>query len=107
MIEVKRVSERAMVVRVVVGKTVMNLVSMYAPQAGRGIEEKEEFYDLMCVVLAGIDPREELIVGGDMNGHTGKKADGFEEVHGGRAMGIDIWKVKCYWSLRLQWVWLW
>ena len=86
-IEVRRVSERVMVLRVVVGKTVVNLVSMYAPQAGRGIEEKEEFYASMCVVLAGIDPREELIVGGDMNGHTGRKADGFEEVHGGEGYG--------------------
>jgi exonuclease III len=82
-IEVKRVSERVMVLRVRMGKTVMNLVSAYAPQAGRGIEEKEEFYALMCDVLAGIDPREELVVCGDMNGHTGKKVDGFEGVHGG------------------------
>ena len=34
-LEVKRVSERLMVVRVIVGRTVLNLISVYAPQAGR------------------------------------------------------------------------
>jgi len=86
-VEVKRASERALVLRVVVGKKVVNLVSMYAPQVGRRMEEKEEFYASMCVVLAGIDPGEELFIGRDLNGHTGRRADEFEEVHGGEGYG--------------------
>ena len=46
MLEVKRVSERLMVVRVIVGRTVLNLISAYAPQAGRLMPEKEEFFTL-------------------------------------------------------------
>ena len=42
-LEVRRVSERLMVLRVMVGKSVLNLVSAYAPQVGRLMEEKEEF----------------------------------------------------------------
>ena len=41
-LEVKRVSERLMVVRVIVGRTVLNLISAYAPQAGRPRPEKED-----------------------------------------------------------------
>jgi len=43
-LEVKRVSERIMVLKVRVGETVLNLVSVYAPQVGRAIEDKEEFF---------------------------------------------------------------
>ena len=43
-LEVKRVSARLMLLRVIVGKSVLNLVSVYAPQTGRSMEEKEKFY---------------------------------------------------------------
>ena len=45
-LDVKRWSERIMVLRVVVGRSVVNLVSVYAPQSGRGKEEKEEYSSL-------------------------------------------------------------
>ena len=40
-LEVKRISERIITLRVIVGKTVLNLISVYAPQVGRELEEKE------------------------------------------------------------------
>ena len=43
-LEVKRVNDRIMTVRVSVGKWVIKLVSVYAPQVGRPLEEKESFY---------------------------------------------------------------
>ena len=43
-IEVKRINDRRMVLRVRIGKSVLNLVSVYAPQVGRSMEEKEEFF---------------------------------------------------------------
>ena len=39
-VEVRRVCERVMVLRVAIGKSVLNLVSVYAPKLGRTIEEK-------------------------------------------------------------------
>ena len=45
-IEVKRISERIMVLRLTVGKSVFNIVSVYA-QVGRSTEEKEEFYGVL------------------------------------------------------------
>ena len=39
-LDVKRWSERIMVLRVVVGRSVVNLISVYAQQTGRGKEEK-------------------------------------------------------------------
>ena len=40
-LEVKRVSERLMAVKVIVGRTVLNLISAYAPQAERHRPEKK------------------------------------------------------------------
>ena len=86
-VEVKRASERVIVLRLAMGKTVLNVVSVYAPQVGRTAEEKEEFYILLGKVLKEVGTDEKLIVCGDLNGHVGAEADGFEGVHGGNGFG--------------------
>jgi hypothetical protein len=70
-----------------VGKSVLNLVSVYAPQAGRSMEEKEEFYVSLLKTVSSIDARERLVVCGDFNGHVGAEVDGFEGIHGGHGFG--------------------
>ena len=87
-IEVRRVSERIIVIRFRLGKSVVNLISVYAPQVGRPREEKEEFLALLGKVLYGISDTEGLVVCGDLNGHVGAKCDGFEGVHGGNGFGV-------------------
>ena len=46
-LDVKHVSERLMVVRVIVGRSVLNLISVYATQAGWSREVKEEFLAML------------------------------------------------------------
>ena len=46
-----KVSERIILVRVRVGKKILCLMSVYAPQAGRAMRDKEEFYDALGEVL--------------------------------------------------------
>jgi hypothetical protein len=86
-LEVKRINERIIVLRVRVGGVVLNLVSVYAPQGGRPTEEKEEFLITLGQVLASAGPDERLVVCGDMNGHVGTQIDGYEGVHGGYGFG--------------------
>ena len=81
-LEVKRISERIMLLRVIAGKAVINIASVYAPQSGLPREE-EEFYISLGKVLLSVDPREQLFVCGDMNGHVEMEADGFEGIHEG------------------------
>ena len=52
-LDLKRVSERVMVVRVIVGRSVLNLISVYAPQTGRSRMEKEEFLAMLGEVVSG------------------------------------------------------
>src|SRR3989442_14085027 len=42
-IEVKKMSERMMLLRVSIGANILNVISGYAPQVGCSIEDKEEF----------------------------------------------------------------
>ena len=81
-LEVKHVIKRLMVVRIIVGRTVLNLISAYAPQPGRHMPEKE-FFVLLGKIVSDIDDGEKLLICGDLNGHVGTGVEGFEGVDGG------------------------
>ena len=85
--EVERVSDRIMRVRLVVGGSVLNLVSAYAPQAGRPLVEKQRFWEVMTRTVSNIRDDESVLVCGDLNGHVGAECDGYEGVHGGQGYG--------------------
>ena len=53
-VEVKYTNERMMLVRITVGKAIINIVSAHAPHAGRPDLEKEEFYYDMTRLLSGV-----------------------------------------------------
>ena len=69
------------------GRSVLNLISVYAPQAGWSREVKEEFLAMLGEVVSRIDSSEKLLICGDLNGHVGSEIDGFEGVHGGFGFG--------------------
>ena len=48
-LDVNRVSERLMVVRVILVDSVLNLISVYAPQTGRPMVEKEELLAMLGI----------------------------------------------------------
>lgn len=61
----------------------MNVISAYAPQSERNLMEKEDFWECLRQVVASVSDEEALWIEGDLNGHVGKVADGYEGVHGG------------------------
>ena len=65
----------------------LNLISVYAPQTGKSMVEKEEFLAMLGEVLSEIDSGERVLICGDLNGHVGSEIDGFESVHGGFGFG--------------------
>jgi hypothetical protein len=66
----------------VLGKSSVNVVSAYAPQAALS-EDKDTFWDGLQDVVARVPPGEFIMLGGDLNGHVGIGSDGYEELHGG------------------------
>nr|XP_049587334.1 craniofacial development protein 2-like [Syngnathus scovelli]XP_049587336.1 craniofacial development protein 2-like [Syngnathus scovelli]XP_049587343.1 craniofacial development protein 2-like [Syngnathus scovelli]XP_049587352.1 craniofacial development protein 2-like [Syngnathus scovelli]XP_049587362.1 craniofacial development protein 2-like [Syngnathus scovelli] len=87
-LSISRVNERIIFVKLIVGKRLTNVISIYAPQVGRSQDEKDAFWDKAIMVLSGIPQNEVIILGGDLNGHVGRESDGFEGVHGGQGYGM-------------------
>ena len=81
-IRVERISDRVIAVDLVIGEQIVKVVSCYAPQTGRSQIKKEEFWRQVEGVIMNTDINQEVIVGGDMNGHVGQVANGFHEAHG-------------------------
>ena len=82
-----RVNDRIMVMKLMFGKIRVSVVSAYAPQVGRSEAIKDEFWDDLIRVVAGLPEEEMVILGGDLNGHVGADATRYEGVHGGYGYG--------------------
>src|SRR3989442_5086947 len=87
-IEVRKLSERIMLIRVAIGMNILNVISGYASQMGRPTVEKEEFLLSLSKIVDEIGQEEFVVIGGDMNGHVGEKVTGYEGVHGGKGYGV-------------------
>ena len=85
--DIKRFSDRIMLIKVIIGESVVTFLTVYAPQTGLSEAEKEKFYDLVQEVVSGLSDSEIIFPCGDWNGHIGEKANGFEGVHGGCGYG--------------------
>ena len=85
--EVQRVSDRIILVKLIVGQRVVTFLSVYAPQSGLSDEVKDLFFDQLRAVTARIPASEFLIPCEDWNGHVGRADTGYREVHGGMGYG--------------------
>src|SRR4029077_2068533 len=80
-IDVQKISERLMMIRMAIGKRVLNLISAYAPHPGNAAKEKEEFWKSVFELLMEISTEESVFVCGDLNGHVGSDPGGYRGVH--------------------------
>lgn len=82
-IEVSRPAENIMAVKILVGRQILTIYSCYAPQQGRDEKDKDNFWHkLETEKFQG-----KCLVAGDLNGHVGETANGYEKTHGGRGFG--------------------
>ena len=92
-VDVVRVNEQIMYVKLVIGKQIVYIVSAYAPQVGLNDEEKVDFWDSFIIVLSGI-PKKDTISLVDPTGHVGRDTDGYGSVHGVMGMVQETLKAK-------------
>ena len=85
--DIKRVSDRIMLIKLLVGEVVLTVLSVYAPQTGLEESTKDAFYDSLQTVISELPDKEIVIPCGDWNGHVGREAAGYEGVHGGSGYG--------------------
>ncbi|KAI5615943.1 hypothetical protein C0J50_8674 [Silurus asotus] len=67
--EVKRVFDEVMNVKLKVKKVMINVISAYASHVGCEMEEKEKFLNELDEVVEGVPRNEQLVIGADFNGH--------------------------------------
>nr|XP_016450526.1 PREDICTED: craniofacial development protein 2-like [Nicotiana tabacum] len=70
-VEVMRVNDKLMTIKLVVGGFTLNIISAYAPQEGLDEESKRRFWEDLDEMVCGIPHTEKLLIGGDFNSHIG------------------------------------
>ena len=85
--DIKRVSDRIMLIKLLVGEAVLTVLSVYAPQTGLEESTKDAFYDSLQTVISELPDKEIVIPCGDWNGHVGREAAGYEGDHEGSGYG--------------------
>jgi hypothetical protein len=86
-VDVKRLGDRIILVKLVIGDLVLNVISAYAPQVGLNENSKREFWEGLEDMVSSVPVGEKLFIGGDLNGHAGTSSTSFEGVHGGFGSG--------------------
>ncbi|KAG5602889.1 hypothetical protein H5410_034259 [Solanum commersonii] len=82
-VEVRRINDRLMTIKLVIGGCTLSVISAYAPRVGLDEEAKKLFYEDLDEVVRGIPNTEKIVIGRDFNGHIGATSSGFDDVHGG------------------------
>ena len=86
-IEVKRVSDRIMAIRVDTDCGILQVVSVYAPQTNCPEDEKDEFLEKLGDLVRSAPPEDKIIVGGDFNAHIGRDRIGHRRTMGRHGFG--------------------
>ncbi|XP_047262420.1 craniofacial development protein 2-like [Capsicum annuum] len=82
-VEVKRVNDRLLSIKLVIGRSTVNIISAYTPQVGLDREEKKGFWKVLDEVVRGVLSIEKLFIEGDFNGYIRSFLRGYDDVHGG------------------------
>ncbi|XP_075077377.1 uncharacterized protein LOC142164099 [Nicotiana tabacum] len=85
-VEVRRVNDRLLAIKLVVGGFTLNKISAYAPQ-GLDREVKRHFWEDFDEMVHGIPHTEKFFIGGNFNGHIRATYEGYVDVHGGFGFG--------------------
>ncbi|GKD38478.1 craniofacial development protein 2-like protein [Tanacetum coccineum] len=81
-VRVTKRSDRIMAISVVIDGEAVNVIKV-----GLSDAEKKRFWDELDELVRECPADERPIIGGDLNGHIGAAADGYEGVHGGFGFG--------------------
>ena len=81
-LEVRRVSNRLMGMKLEVKGSILNIVRAYAPQVNNSMKEKNDFWEELDGLIESVSKKERIVLGADLNGHVGEGNIGDEEIMG-------------------------
>ena len=79
-LEVKRVSDRLIAMKLEIKGSILNIVSAYAPQVNNSIKEKNDFLQDLDGLIESVSKQEKIVLGVDLNGHVGEGSIGDEKI---------------------------
>ena len=109
-LEVKRVLDRLIAIKLEVKRSILNIVSAYAPQVNNNMEEKNDFWEDLDGLIESVSKEEKIVLGADLNGHVGKENIGDEKIMGrygagtkkqGKINGCGFWGKGWIWRLSI------
>ena len=71
-LEMKRVSDRLMAMKLEVKGSILHTVSAYAPQVNNNMEEKSDFWEDLDGLIESISAEKRVVLGADLNEHVEK-----------------------------------
>ena len=88
-IEVQRISDRIIFLKLIIGKAVSTFLLVYIPKVGHPKPEKEVFYDQLQYVFFKTQATEIFVPVVYLNGHVGNAHGG----HGIKTRNTEFWKL--------------
>ena len=82
LLEVKRVSDRLMAMKLEVKGSILNIVSAYAPQVNNSMEDKTDFWQDLDGLIESVSKQYRIVLGANLNGHVGEENIGDGEIMG-------------------------
>ena len=86
-LELWRVTDRIICLKIEVDGVMLNVISGYAPQVGCICEEKKTFWLDLGETVEKISRNKRIVVGADLNGYVGEGNNGDEECMGRHGLG--------------------
>ena len=86
-LEVKRVLDRLMAIKLEVKRSILNIISAYAPQVNNSMEEKNDFWEDLNDLRESISKQERIVLGADLNKDVGEGNIGDKEIMGRYGVG--------------------
>ncbi|XP_016578885.1 uncharacterized protein LOC107876486 [Capsicum annuum] len=81
-IEVMRVSDRLVIIKLVIKGFTLHMYSVYASYVGLDKDVKARFWEALDKVVRRVPRSDKIIIVGDFNGHIGVLPGGYDDVHG-------------------------
>ncbi|XP_016571116.1 uncharacterized protein LOC107869046 [Capsicum annuum] len=86
-VEVNRVNDRVMAIKLVIGGFTTHVCNAYKPQVGLVEEGKRSFWEVLDEVIRGMPSSKKLFLGGDFNRHIEYLPIGYDDIHSGFSFG--------------------
>ena len=71
------------VIKVLVQRINISMISVYAPQCDLDDSQKDDFYDSLIIVIKQLGEKKILVIARGLNGHTRSNPENCEDQHGG------------------------